>query len=108
VRRLFGGAVLVLCAIGAALLLMPAFGSVSGKALGSSLARKVVGDKPPDGCARLRNGNWRCEVLVEGGSDSHTWWLRLDGRCWTGSLSADLLPPRTRGCVGLRDQVLGF
>lgn len=98
----------ILAALVAVSLVLPALGTPSGDALGSSLAREVEGDNPSEGCKRLHDAVWTCLLVTEGGSSSHQWWLRVDGRCWTGSLSDDLSPPLTRGCVGLRDQLFGF
>ena len=99
---------LALAAVSAIAPRLPAFGSISGKAVESSLAREVVGDRAPGGCESIGNRTWRCPIALDGGSNNETWWLRLDGRCWVASLSGDFSPPVTRGCVRLRDQVLGF
>lgn len=98
------GSLLLLAGAWIALHELPAMGTPDGIALNRSLAGHE--DASTAGaCRSLRPEVWRCDISTNGGSSSFPWWLRTDGRCWTASLSPDLSPPQTRGCVKLIDQL---
>lgn len=104
--KVAAGLVFLVVAVIVAIQVLPAYGKLDGAALGSSLARHLEGSSF-DPCELLEPREWRCDIATHDESQIDRWWLRVEGDCWTASVSADLSPPYTKGCVRLRDQVLG-
>jgi hypothetical protein len=85
-----------------------AYFAVRGRVTPESLAHSVRAevDASSGGSCREDARGWRCPALGQSGGNDYR--VRVDGRCWTARRigpSADGLPRRARGCVGLWDQV---
>ena len=103
---------IVVAALVAAYLFLPAIGDVSGKAMQRSVVSELdgTGFGGPKACRRIREGRWRCLVQAyQGDSAPSSYSVRMNGRrCWTATLRSDGAEPlarRASGCVLLRQQL---
>jgi hypothetical protein len=107
---------ILVIALVAAWLFVPAIGDVNGKTLQRSVAGGLDAKASVDGCRRRGTVTWRCRVTAGRNDDPAEYSVRMrSGRCWSArrtsragnsrSLSAGVTPPaRASGCAHLRDQ----
>lgn len=111
--KLIKPAILV-AALAAAYLFVPAVGDVSAKSLHRGVATSVGGSGADGSCSRRGTKTWRCRVYADGGTAPATFTVRMtDRRCWSarllrGQVGGEPLDQRARNCLHLRDQVRGL
>ena len=109
--KLIRPAILVIALV-AAYLLVPAIGDASGKTLHRGVVAGVGGtsDHGSRSCSKRGSVTWRCRVYAKSGSAPATYSVRMrDRRCWSarltsGQIGGKPLAQKASGCLHLRDQ----
>jgi hypothetical protein len=110
--KLIRPAILVIALV-AAYLLVPAIGNASGKTLHRGVASGVGGtsDHGSRTCSKRGTVTWRCRVYAKSGTAPATYSVRMrDRRCWSarltrGQIGGKPLAQKASGCLHLRDQL---